>query len=331
MNQSLDDEKTNAVNLVTQEGSFVANEVKNSQLRGIWAPCLTPLNSDLSIDLFKLTSHINWLLENGCDGVVLFGTTGEASSFSASERMSALEHVVESGISCCRLMVGNGFPSVQDSVSVTQHALSVGCEQVLMVPPYFYKTPNLDGVSAAYRYVFDRINGESLRVILYHYPKLSMVPITHSLIHELTRTHGNLIAGVKDSTGDWSSMKGFIQEFPELSIFPGSDSYLLAALKIGGVGTITATADINPTGIAKVYDLWSKRMDAVAAQDAANRVREVVFKYPLSSALKAVQAHFCFDESWKTVRPPLTPLSESHQSRLLAELEEAGFEIPKST
>ena len=297
------------------------------RLSGVWAPCLTPLEKNLGIDSFRLCEHIKWLLENGCNGVVLFGSTGEAASFSASERMAALDDVLESGVAALRVMVGNGFPSITDTVEVTRHTVEHGCKSVLMVPPYYFKNPTVEGLAESYRYVFDRLGSSDLKVILYHFPKQSAVPITYSLLDLLLDSHPELISGVKDSSGDWTSVEGFIQRYPQISIFPGSDMLLLDGLKIGGAGTITATADVNPAGIRKVYDLWREGQNAEESQESAERIREIVFQYPLAPALKSIHAYYRSDLEWRRVRPPLVELSDAETSGLINSLKDEGFKL----
>ena len=303
------------------------NNPQRYNLGGVWAPCLTPINEDYSIDCSKLHDHIEWLLSNGCTGVALFGTTGEAASFSAAERTEALEKIVKSGIAPDRLMIGNGFTSISDTVKVTNHALELGCEKVLMIPPFFFKDLSTEGIAVSYRYVLDQVNSSNLKVILYNFPQMSTVPITHELIDRLIESHDELIVGLKDSSGDWNSVEGFIQNFPKLSVFPGSDLHLLQGLKVGGVGTITATADINPQGIRRVYDLWAEDEDAEEAQSRADMIREIVFQYPLAAALKAIHSVFRSDPQWRMVRPPLTVLGTADTEKLLGELDSAGFRL----
>ena len=303
------------------------SETHKFDLFGIWAPCLTPLHETGDINLPKLCEHIAWLLSNGCHGVALFGTTGEASSFSANERMIALEKVLESGIAPERLMIGNGFPSITDTVAVTRHALDAGCDKVLMLPPFYFKEPSVEGLSRSFRDVLDQVNSSEIRVILYHFPKMSSIPIRYDLIDALIESHGELICGLKDSTGDWDSTEAYIRRYPKLKIFPGTDVLLLRALKIGGAGTITATADINPDGIRRVYDLWLDEDDADGAQESADRIRQIVSRYPLSAALKCVHAFLSDEPDWRPVRPPLIELSSTQQGELMNELSVANFQL----
>ncbi len=297
---------------------------------GVWSPCLTPVTRGLSIDIPKMAEHIKWLMENGCHGIVLFGTTGEAPSFSAHERMQALENLIGEGIDPHRLIIGNGFASLTDSVHVTRHAMQAGCETVLMMPPFYFKDPSPHGVAASFRLVFDQVSSSRLRVLLYHYPRMSGVPITHNLIRSLLQSHSDLIAGLKDSTGEWSSIKSYIKEFPELAIFSGSDAQLLPTLRASGNGTISATANINPAGIRQIFDLWRDGPDASAAQAKASEIRDIIAQFPLANALKAVWADYRKDPNWNLTRPPLTALTKTQCAELADSLKEAGHVFPGS-
>ncbi len=299
-------------------------------LFGVWSPCITPVDENYCIDFPRLCTLIKWLLANGCHGVSVFGTTGESASFSVNERISALEQIVAAGISPSRLMVGNGFTAITDIVEVTRHAVEMGCNKVLMLPPFYFKDPSVEGLANSYRYVLDNVNSSSLKVVLYHFPRMSTIPITSSLIDQLVRSHGSVIAGLKDSTGDWQSAKNFIQNHPQLAIFPGIETLLLKGLKIGGVGTITATANVNAAGIRQVYDLWSKGESAGAKQQESEVIRTIIFEYPLAAALKFLHAHFRSDPAWEGVRPPLTTLSTSSKKSLIESLEKVGFSMDVS-
>ena len=300
---------------------------EDSRLFGIWAPCITPVDENYAIDVPRLCSLINWLQSNGCHGVSIFGTTGEAASFSAHERMSALEQVLESGISPDQLMVGNGFPAITDTVDVTRHALDLGCSNVLMLPPFYFKNPTIDGLCRSYRYVFDQVNSSDLRVILYHFPRMSTIPIPSPLIDELVRSHDGLIAGLKDSTCDWDSSKDYIERHPQMAIFPGTDALLLKGLECGGAGTITATANVNAAGIREVYDLWSSGESAEKAQQKAETIRSIIFEYPIAAALKFLHSHYRFDSAWEIVRPPLSILPSSDKTKLIRSLQKSGFAL----
>ncbi len=310
--------------LATNNHQVTESSTKEN-LFGIWAPCLTPIKSDFMIDGSRLLEHVHWLLSNGCHGIVLFGTTGEAASFSVTERIAALETLVSGGISPAKIMVGNGFTALSDTIEITQHAVGQGCRKVLMVPPFYFKDPSLAGLVAYYRHVFDKTNCPDLKVLLYHFPRMSNIPITFDLIDALIGSHGDMIVGLKDSSGEWESVRQYVQRFPKLAIFPGTDDLLLKGLKSGCVGTITATADINPHGIRRVFDLWQDGDAPESEQKSAETVRAIVFRYPLAPALKAVHEVLRSDSGWGRVRPPLTPLKEQDKVDLMNSLRQVGF------
>ncbi len=294
---------------------------------GVWAPAVTPLNKDFTIDCAALLAHIEWLLHNGCHGVALFGTTGEAPSFSAQERIASLEYLLAHNVNPNNLIIGNGFCALTDTIEVTRHAVHSGCNTVLMIPPFYFKNLPVEGVAASYRHVFDEVNAPDLRVVLYHFPKLAMVVISHDLIRALMDSHGEMIAALKDSSGDWSGMQQYIEQFPTLSVLPGSEVFLLRALQIGGAGTITATANINPHGIRQVFDQWVITDEADEQQRSADEIRAVISKYPLAAALKAVHAEFRSNQSFSRVRPPLSELSPGEVSELTESLRQTGFSL----
>lgn len=304
------------------------NRASKVKLKGVWAPCLTPVLPDYSIDHARLYQHVDWLLSNGCHGIVLFGTTGEAASFSANERIQALELLLAAGVLPSKVIVGNGFTAITDTVEVSRHAMLHGCRAVLMIPPFYFKDLSTSGLAENYQYVLDKVDCPDLRVLLYHFPRMSSVPISGSLIDTLIESHGAMIAGLKDSSGEWGSVLEFIRRYPDMSIFPGTDTLLLKGLESGGAGTIAATADINPNGIRDVYELWCRGENADDAQAKADSIRKIISRYPLAAALKAVHANLRSDSSWDRLRPPLESLSVKEQTDLIESLREAGFTLP---
>ena len=223
---------------------------------GVWSPVLVPLRPDLSIDSERFIAHAHWLLAQGCHGLALFGTTSEANSFSVSERKALLERVVETGISPERLMVGTGCCALTDSVELTRHAVGAGCRRVLMLPPFYYKGMSDEGLFRSFAEVIERVGSPDLRVFLYHFPRLSGVPVTEGLIALLVDAFPEVAAGVKDSSGDWSNTRMMLDRFPRLAIFPGSEVFLLDGLRAGGAGCITATSNVNAAGARAVFDAW---------------------------------------------------------------------------
>ena len=300
--------------------------VEDKAARGVWAPALTPVDADLSPDRDRYAAHVKGLLDAGCHGVAIFGTTGEATSFSVDERMALLDAVLEAGAPADRLMIGTGLPALTDTVQLTRHAVSVGCRRVLMLPPFYFKGPSDEGLFNSYAQVIDRVGDASLRIFLYHFPRLSGVPITPGLIERLLDAFPETVVGVKDSSGDWDSTRTLIETYPNMAVFPGSESLLLKALETGGVGCITATANVNAPAIRSVFDAWHSGADAGPLQDDISRVRAVFDQWSLVPALKAVIADLRGDEGWQAMRPPLMPLDDAARRRLLDDLAKAEFD-----
>ena len=294
---------------------------------GVWSPVLVPLRPDLSIDSNRFVAHARWLLDQGCHGLALFGTTSEANSFSVPERRRLVEHVIEAGIPPERMMVGTGCCAFTDSVELTRHAVDAGCRRVLMLPPFYYKGMSDEGLFRSFAEVIERVGDPGLKVFLYHFPRLSGIPVTQGLIALLVDEFPEVVAGVKDSSGDWSNTRMMLDRFPRLAIFPGSEVFLLDGLRAGGAGCITATSNVNAAGARAVFDAWNAgRGDANAKQAAATAVRKAVDRHPGIPAQKYLLAHHRDDPAWRTVRPPMVALSDDAGSDLLAGLTETEFD-----
>jgi 4-hydroxy-tetrahydrodipicolinate synthase len=297
-------------------------------IHGVWSPTLVPVREDFSIDVERFLAHARWLLERGCHGLALFGTTSEANSFSLEERMTLLEAALAAGIEPDRLMVGTGCCALTDSERLTRHAVENGCKKVLMLPPFYYKGVSDAGLYRSYATVIDRVADDDLRVLFYHFPKLSGVPITVGLIELLLADYPGIIAGLKDSSGDWSNTEDLIARFPEMSIFPGSERYLLEGLQHGGAGCITATANVNAAGARGVWDAWtedSADVDALNAHMVA--VRTAIEAYPVIPAQKFLLAGQRKDPDWRRVRPPLLDLDDKQGAELLESLAKLDFSL----
>jgi len=297
-------------------------------IHGVWSPALVPMHEDFSIDSDRFLAHARWLLDEGCHGLALFGTTSEANSFSLEERMSLLETALEGGIDPQRLMLGTGCCALTDSVRLTKHALDNGCKKVLMLPPFYYKGVSDAGLYRSYATVIDRVADADLRVLFYHFPKLSGVPITVGLIELLLADYPGIIAGLKDSSGDWSNTADLIERFPEMSIFPGSERYLRQGLHQGGAGCITATANVNAAGARGVWDAWADNAEDLDGRDQQMiAVRTALEAYPVIPAQKFLLARHRKDPQWRRVRPPLLDLDDTQGDALVQSLANIDFEL----
>jgi 4-hydroxy-tetrahydrodipicolinate synthase len=298
---------------------------------GVWAPAITPFRRDLSPDPERFASHARWLLANGCSGLAAFGTNSEANSLTAEERMSVLEFAVEHGVPPNSLMPGTGVCAFPDTVRLTAHAVALGCAGVLMLPPFYYKGVSDEGLFRSYSEVIERVGDPRLRVYLYHIPQVAQVPIAIALVERLLQRYPQTIAGIKDSSGDWNNTKSLLDAFAGagFDVFAGSEAFLLANMRHGGAGCISAMANVNPAAIHRVFECW-RAPDADAMQSAITATRAVVQKYPVIPSLKAIVARALGDDEWITVRPPLVELTAAQRESLAADLDAHGFTLAAS-
>ena len=311
----------------TTTGESLQQQIETRPAHGVWAAALSPQTNDLQLDSRRYIEHTQWLL-GSCHGVAVFGTTGEANSFSIRERMDLLETLLAAGVSAQRLMVGTGCCSITDSVSLTKHALELGCKKVLMLPPFYYKGVSTQGLYRNYAEIIQRVGNSDLRIFLYHFPALTMTPITLGLIEKLLQDFPETIAGLKDSSGDWSNTKIMIEHFPDLAIFPGSETYLLPGLQLGGAGCISASANVSATEIRKVYDSWKNENDQQESlQEHVSDIRSAIAKFQLIAACKGFIAQHNKDDAWLNLRPPLQNLSAEELDQLSGDLEKLDFHL----
>jgi len=297
---------------------------------GVFAAVLTPLNPDLSINMTRMVDHCRWLLKNGCHGLAVLGTTGEANSFSVDERMAIVDALIDGGIARSVLMPGTGCCSIPDTVALTRHAVENGAARVLMLPPFYYKGVSDDGLFAAYSEVIDRVGDSRLRIYLYHIPQMSSAPISYDLIERLLARYPDVIAGMKDSSGDYDNMAGAAKRFPGFGVLTGSDEFLAPLLQDGGIGCITAVANIASAFARNVYTAWESGDTAAMdrAQADLNAVQDAVYAYPLFAGLKDIMARHSGDRAWRTVRPPLVALGDSQSAALADDLAAVPYTLP---
>ncbi len=303
------------------------NKVK--RIEGVLSPVVTPFRKDYAPDAGRFVRHCRWLLRSGCAGLAVFGTNSEANSMSVAEKRALLEALVAGGVPAGSLMPGTGHCALSDSIEMTRAAVEPGCAGVLMLPPFYYRGVSDEGLYRNFAEVIERVGNERLQLYLYHIPPVSQVPITLGLIEKLLSKYPGIVAGAKDSSGDWSNTKAMLDAFAKdgFDVFAGSEVFLLDNMRHGGKGCITATGNINPGPIANVYRGW-RSAEADKLQAGISATRKIVQKQPMIPALKATVAHFGNDPEWRTCRPPLTELSAAQEQTLITELKAAGFSMP---
>ena len=298
------------------------------RLRGVLAPVLTPFNEKLEPDVKRYVAHCRWLVDNHAS-LAIFGTNSEAASLSVAERLSMTEALVDAGVPADRLMPGTGACALTDAVELTRHASRIGAAGALMLPPFFFKGVSDDGVFAYYAEIIERVGSGCAPIYLYHIPQVTQVPITLGLIERLLARYPGVIAGAKDSSGDWNNSKAMLENFAAagFDVFPASESLLSRAMPLGGAGCISATVNINPAGIHRLFEGWNGP-DAAALQASADAVRAIFQSASMIAAMKHVVSTFAADPQWRSVRPPLVAIDAAAASQLSAALASIGFTMP---
>jgi 4-hydroxy-tetrahydrodipicolinate synthase len=304
--------------------------MRDAVFGGVNAAVLTAMRADLSVDVPRWAAHCKWLLANGCDGLGVFGTTGEANSIGVEERMELLEALIGSGVPARVMMPGTGMPSITDTVKLTRHAEKAGCRGALLLPPYFYKNPSEDGLFAYFSEVIQRVGGD-IKIYLYHFPAQSAVPFSVALIGRLLKAYPGKVKGIKDSTGDFANTRAYADAYAKdgFEVYCGDDSSLLDLLKVGGAGCITAAANVGSAVSARVYANWDNALGA-QTQPTLTAIRKAVVSAPLIPALKALIARHTGDAAWNNIRPPHMALSAEAAAGLYATFDAIGLELAKA-
>ena len=292
-------------------------------LRGVFCAAATPLKADLSPDHGLLIEHLKRLLEDGCHGVAMLGSTSEANSFSTSERKAMLEAVVKSGVHPQVLMPGTGLPAIPETVELTRHALSLGVTRCVVLPPFYYKGVSDEGLLAAYTHIIEGVADERLEIVLYHIPQISAVPLSFELIAALIEKFPKIIVGIKDSAGDLEHMKQLVARFPQLAVFAGADPLMLPLLEAGGAGCITATSNLLGAELRTVIDNYADPAASECVARAQAKVvayRNVSNSYVQIPTIKAMIADRTRNPAWRRVRPPFVALDETAVADLSTKL-----------
>jgi 4-hydroxy-tetrahydrodipicolinate synthase len=275
-------------------------------ITGLWAAAATPVAPTGEIDHAALVRHAQRLLDGGCDGMVLFGTSGEGPSFSIAQRLDAAEAVLRAGVPAQRLALGTGCPAIADTVALTRGTLALGITHALMLPPFYFAGVTPDGLESAYAAVLDTIADDRLSVCLYHIPQVCGVGVPASVLGGLRARYGAIVSGVKDSSGDFAAFLGFRQAAPDAATLVGAEVLIPRALEAGGAGTICGMANLVP---ALVRRLFSEPSAVGLMQQACAPVDGI----PM---LKAVLAALVDEPGFRAVRPPLAPADATEAARI---------------
>jgi 4-hydroxy-tetrahydrodipicolinate synthase len=299
----------------------------SERLRGVLSPVLTPFDAARSPSAARLVKHCRWLLRQGV-GLAVFGTNSEANSLSVAEKRGLLDALLEAGLPAGKMMPGTGACALPEAIELTRHAVQAGCAGALMLPPFFYKGVSDEGLYRAFSTVIDTVADARLRLYLYHIPPVAQVSISFGLIERLLRRYRGVIAGIKDSSGDWTHTRALLDAFqsPDFDVFAGTETLLLPTLQHGGAGCITATGNVNAAAIVALAQSWQEA-GAEGRQRALNDTRAIFQRYPIIAAMKAAIAWQSGDAQWTAVRAPLVELDHAQQYELQRALSEIDFRI----
>lgn len=294
---------------------------------GVFCAAVTPFNADLSPDHGLAADHARALLADGCHGIALLGTTGEANSLSVGERMGLLEAMLRGGVAPEQLLPGTGVTAIPETVELTRHALDNGVNRVVMLPPFYYKGVSDDGLFAAYARTIEGVGDDRLRIVLYHIPQMSHVPLSQALVTRLAVAFPGIVVGIKDSSGDLAGTQAYAAHNPGFSVLAGPDPLLLPMMRSGGAGCITANANLVSASLRVVFDSAgdpAREAEVAAAQARIVAYRSLALSYTQIPAVKAMLALKTGNAGWSRVRPPLLPLTQGQ----MLELEQKFLALP---
>jgi 4-hydroxy-tetrahydrodipicolinate synthase len=304
--------------------------LKDALYGGINAAVVTAMNADLSIDLDRMAAHCRWLLANGCNGLAVLGTTGEANSLGISERINVLEGLVARGIPAAKMLPGTGTTAITDTVLLTLKAAELGCRGALLLPPFYYKNPSDEGLLAYFNEVIQRVAGD-MKLYLYNFPQQSAIPFSVEFIGRLLQANPGKVKGIKDSSGSYENSLAYVGAFARdgFEVYAGDDSLLKPLLEKGSAGCITAASNVNCALGGEVYANWNNAKGAVA-QEVVSATRKAVTSVPLIPALKALVARNTGDSRWLNIRPPHLKLTEAQTTALFSTFDASGIRLAKA-
>ncbi|MGA8533700.1 MAG: dihydrodipicolinate synthase family protein [Candidatus Tumulicola sp.] len=280
-------------------------------LHGIWAAVVTPIDATLRPDAAKAIEYYGQLLQRGCDGINLFGTTGEAMSFGTRRRLELMQAVAGSGLPMKRFMAGTGAASLDEAARLTQAAINLKFTAALLMPPFFYRDAGDDGVLRFFDKLFGSVSMPRGAAILYNFPLMSGITFHPDLVDRLVAAFPETIGGLKDSSNDRALQAEVLRRHPGLALFPGSEHYLHDAIAAGAAGCISGSAALWPELTQAVY-----RDGAAADARQLADCRMTLTGFPFVAAVRHRIAVERRDDSWRLPMPPLVPLAPEERVEL---------------
>lgn len=270
--------------------------------KGVYAAVLTPLNANLDCDVDELAAYSTELIERGCKGVLLFGTTGEGPSFSVLEKCRAIEGVIKRGIDPRKIIVGNGSANVEDTAELGFKITEMGCAGYLIAPPCFFTPVEQEGVFRFYEQAIRKISHPGLRVLLYHIPQYTGIPLSASLIHRLCAMFRGVVIGIKESEGNLSLIKEVLKTDPLCKVFIGRESFVEKISSLGAAGAICGIANLCPEALVSLSQQTAAEEDRLVFMKTVEQLKDKPFIAYAKGLVGKKRG-----EGWSRVRPPLLP------------------------
>ncbi|MDO8249051.1 MAG: dihydrodipicolinate synthase family protein [Rhodoferax sp.] len=291
----------------------------NPDIHGLWPALLLPVSASGELDTARAITHAKRMLAAGCDGVTLFGTTGEGPAFTVAERKALLESMLGSGIRADQIIVTTTALALGDAIELGRHASRLGVHRQMLMPPFFFNQPRDAGIIEAVSQVVRGIGDDGLKLLLYHFPFMSTFGFSHPAIAELVRRHPGQVIGVKDSSGDLAHSLALVKAFPALSILVGAEPHVAPVMQVGGSGSINGLTNLAPGLMRRVIDAPA----SVSASDeqlmaALLNLLSIRPNMPFVGAYKAVLAEQTGDDVWLNMRAPLSPLENTEAQAVRA-------------
>ena len=293
------------------------------KIHGTYCAALTPFNVDYSINKKLLLDHCHYLLSENIDGIAIFGSTGEGNSLSVEEKLDAINFLIENKIDSNKLLPGTGLNAIKDTIYFTKAVTKMKVKGVLVLPPTYYKNIDNEGLINYYTRVVEEVGETSFHYLLYHIPQMSSVNINLNVIEKLLNKYPDNIVGIKDSSGDSDNMLKMIKTFKDFSVFSGSDSLALKAVRSGGAGAITAVSNISGKLLSYIINHWKEESSISkfsAIQKLQEEIRSTVFHHQPISSLKAFMSIRDDNPEWNRLLPPLTRLQNPSNNTTIISL-----------
>ena len=302
----------------------------NQDMNGLWPALLTPVSKGGELDTARMLAHARHMLDSGCDGVTIFGTTSEGPAFTNGERKALLEALIASGLRPDQIVVTTSCSALADAIDLGRHAIAQGCLRQLFMPPFYFRNPRAAGIIESVSTVVRGIADDRLKLLLYHIPGLSSVVFSHASIQTLVERHPGVVIGVKDSSGELAHGLALAKAFPGLCILSGAEQYVAQIMCAGGSGSINGLGNISPALMARII----ARPQQVDAQDA-RLVLDLLALLSLRpgtnfvNVYKTMLAEQTGDDTWLNVRAPLCPLEPEEEQAVRAAYRAIGAALAR--